>query len=183
MPAGEYWDYQLIQNYIYPRATYGEEPYASKLEGRSRRADPHVPAATRSTSWSSAARPTATGAFSAPATARRSRWTTGGSARCVVGVAAAPPGRNTAALRDSSRKLSTSPSKPTACSRAAPPRRGRRRRRRSTSHARGPAARVGPRPSGASTPSASVRSARVVGVHLRQVAERPQVRMVDQVPA
>src|ERR1700736_3362651 len=24
MPAGEYWDYQLIQNYIYPRATYGE---------------------------------------------------------------------------------------------------------------------------------------------------------------
>ena len=32
MPAGEYWDYQLIQNYIYPRATFGEEPYASKLE-------------------------------------------------------------------------------------------------------------------------------------------------------
>ncbi|HLZ26691.1 MAG TPA: UGSC family (seleno)protein [Chloroflexota bacterium] len=32
MPAGEYWDYQLIQNYIYPRATYGEEPYASKLK-------------------------------------------------------------------------------------------------------------------------------------------------------
>ena len=31
MPAGEYWDYQLIQNYIYPRATFGEEPYASKL--------------------------------------------------------------------------------------------------------------------------------------------------------
>jgi hypothetical protein len=31
MTAGEYWDYQLIQNYIYPRATYGEEPYASKL--------------------------------------------------------------------------------------------------------------------------------------------------------
>jgi hypothetical protein len=31
MPAAEYWDYQLIQNYIYPRATYGEEPYASKL--------------------------------------------------------------------------------------------------------------------------------------------------------
>ena len=36
MPAGEYWDYQLIQNYIYPRATYGEEPYASMLK-----ADPH----------------------------------------------------------------------------------------------------------------------------------------------
>jgi hypothetical protein len=32
MPAGEYWDYQLIQNYIYPRATFGEEPYASKLK-------------------------------------------------------------------------------------------------------------------------------------------------------
>jgi hypothetical protein len=32
MPAGEYWDYQLIQNYVYPRATYGEEPYASMLE-------------------------------------------------------------------------------------------------------------------------------------------------------
>jgi hypothetical protein len=31
MPAGEYWDYQLVQNYIYPRATYGEEPYASML--------------------------------------------------------------------------------------------------------------------------------------------------------
>jgi hypothetical protein len=32
MPAGEYWDYQLIQNYIYPRATFGEEPYAAKLK-------------------------------------------------------------------------------------------------------------------------------------------------------
>ena len=32
MPAGEYWDYQLIQNYIFPRATFGEEPYASKLK-------------------------------------------------------------------------------------------------------------------------------------------------------
>jgi hypothetical protein len=31
MPAAQYWDYQLIQNYIYPRATYGEEPYATKL--------------------------------------------------------------------------------------------------------------------------------------------------------
>jgi len=31
MEMEEYWDYQLIQNYIYPRATYGEEPYASKL--------------------------------------------------------------------------------------------------------------------------------------------------------
>jgi hypothetical protein len=32
MPAGEYWDLQLIQNYIYPRATFGEEPYASRLK-------------------------------------------------------------------------------------------------------------------------------------------------------
>jgi hypothetical protein len=32
MPAGEYWDYQLIQNYVYPRATYGEEPYATMLQ-------------------------------------------------------------------------------------------------------------------------------------------------------
>ncbi len=26
-----YWDYQLVQNYIYPRATFGEEPWASRL--------------------------------------------------------------------------------------------------------------------------------------------------------
>jgi hypothetical protein len=32
MKAGEYWDYQLIQNYVYPRATFGEEPWASKLK-------------------------------------------------------------------------------------------------------------------------------------------------------
>src|ERR671923_1344062 len=31
MPAGEYWDYQLVQNYIYPRATFGEEPWATRL--------------------------------------------------------------------------------------------------------------------------------------------------------
>ena len=31
MPADQYWDYQLVQNYIYPRATFGEEPWASKL--------------------------------------------------------------------------------------------------------------------------------------------------------
>jgi hypothetical protein len=31
LPAGEYWDYQLIQNYVYPRATFGEEPWASML--------------------------------------------------------------------------------------------------------------------------------------------------------
>lgn len=32
LPASEYWDYQLIQNYIYPRATFGEEPWAAKLK-------------------------------------------------------------------------------------------------------------------------------------------------------
>jgi len=32
MPAGQYWDYQLVQNYIYPRATFGEEPWASMLK-------------------------------------------------------------------------------------------------------------------------------------------------------
>src|SRR6266446_2013470 len=32
MPAGEFWDYQLVQNYLYPRATSGEEPWASKLK-------------------------------------------------------------------------------------------------------------------------------------------------------
>jgi hypothetical protein len=31
MPAGEYWDYQLVQNYLYPLATFGEEPWASRL--------------------------------------------------------------------------------------------------------------------------------------------------------
>jgi hypothetical protein len=31
MLAREYWDYQLVQNYIYPRATFGEEPWASRL--------------------------------------------------------------------------------------------------------------------------------------------------------
>ena len=32
LPASEYWDYQLVQNYLYPRATFGEEPWASKLK-------------------------------------------------------------------------------------------------------------------------------------------------------
>ncbi|MCB1742379.1 MAG: hypothetical protein KDK91_18535 [Gammaproteobacteria bacterium] len=31
MPAGEFWDYQLIQNYVYPRATFGEQPWANLL--------------------------------------------------------------------------------------------------------------------------------------------------------
>jgi len=49
MPASEYWDYQLVQNYLYPRATFGEEPWASKLKAAShelipmfRREDIHV---------------------------------------------------------------------------------------------------------------------------------------------
>jgi hypothetical protein len=32
MPAGRYWDLQLVQNYIYPRATFGQEPMAGKLK-------------------------------------------------------------------------------------------------------------------------------------------------------
>jgi len=31
MRADQYWDYQLIQNYVYPRATFGEEPWATRL--------------------------------------------------------------------------------------------------------------------------------------------------------
>lgn len=31
MPAGIYWDYQLIENYVYPRALNGVEPHATKL--------------------------------------------------------------------------------------------------------------------------------------------------------
>lgn len=31
IPSAEYWAYQLVQNYVYPRATFGEEPYASML--------------------------------------------------------------------------------------------------------------------------------------------------------
>jgi len=33
MKAGEYWDYQLVQNYKYPRATFGEPTWAAKLSG------------------------------------------------------------------------------------------------------------------------------------------------------
>jgi hypothetical protein len=32
LPAGRYWDLQLVQNYIYPRATFGEEPHAGNLK-------------------------------------------------------------------------------------------------------------------------------------------------------
>ena len=48
-PAGQYWDYQLVQNYLYPRATFGEEPWAGKLRAapdepipKFRREDIHV---------------------------------------------------------------------------------------------------------------------------------------------
>jgi hypothetical protein len=34
MKAGVYWDYQLVQNYRYPRATFGEEPFASNLKAK-----------------------------------------------------------------------------------------------------------------------------------------------------
>jgi hypothetical protein len=32
MPAGIYWDYQLVENYVYPRALRGAEPYATMLQ-------------------------------------------------------------------------------------------------------------------------------------------------------
>jgi len=32
MPADEFWDYQLAQNYLYPRATFGDEPWATRLQ-------------------------------------------------------------------------------------------------------------------------------------------------------
>ena len=32
MPAGRYWDLQLVQNYIYPWATFGREPEATKAK-------------------------------------------------------------------------------------------------------------------------------------------------------
>jgi hypothetical protein len=32
MPAARYWDLQLVQNYIYPWATFGTEPHASNLK-------------------------------------------------------------------------------------------------------------------------------------------------------
>lgn len=34
MPSERYWDLQLVQNYIYPRATFGEEPYVSRLQAQ-----------------------------------------------------------------------------------------------------------------------------------------------------
>ena len=34
MPAGRYWDLQLVQNYRYPWATFGREPLATKLKAK-----------------------------------------------------------------------------------------------------------------------------------------------------
>ena len=34
MPAGRYWDMQLVQNYIYPNATLGVEPLATRLKAK-----------------------------------------------------------------------------------------------------------------------------------------------------
>jgi len=42
MPAGRYWDLQLVQNYVYPWATFGQEPMATWLKARARRADPDL---------------------------------------------------------------------------------------------------------------------------------------------
>jgi hypothetical protein len=39
MRADVYWDYQLIENYVEPRALVGEEPYATMLEARD---DEHI---------------------------------------------------------------------------------------------------------------------------------------------
>ena len=35
MPAGVYWDYQLIENYVHPHALNGVEPHATKLKAAS----------------------------------------------------------------------------------------------------------------------------------------------------
>ena len=58
MPASEYWDYQLIQNYICPRATFGEELCAPKLKAllgeripTFRREDIHVEEGSMTLFW------------------------------------------------------------------------------------------------------------------------------------
>ena len=40
LPAGEYWSYQKVINYLYPRATFGEEPWATMLKAPP---DEHIP--------------------------------------------------------------------------------------------------------------------------------------------
>ena len=34
IPAGRYWDLQLVQNYVYPMATFGQQPMASWLKAK-----------------------------------------------------------------------------------------------------------------------------------------------------
>ena len=55
MPAGRYWDLQLVQNYVYPWATFGAGADGDVAQGR--RDEPiRIFRKTTSTSWSSAAR-------------------------------------------------------------------------------------------------------------------------------
>jgi hypothetical protein len=43
MPAGRYWDLQLVQNYVYPWATFGKEPYATWLKAGEHELINHFP--------------------------------------------------------------------------------------------------------------------------------------------
>ena len=45
MPAGRYWDLQLVQNYVYPWATFGKEPMASWLKAKEHENIHHFPEA------------------------------------------------------------------------------------------------------------------------------------------
>ena len=96
MPASEYWDYQLIQNYIYPRATFGEEPYAIEAQSRAGRNDPRCSSPRRFTSSWSAAKPTGTGASWVATIRRRYRWMRGGRPPCACSNRSR---RSTATLR------------------------------------------------------------------------------------
>jgi hypothetical protein len=44
MPAGRYWDLQLVQNYVYPWATFGQEPMATWLKAKPDELINHFPA-------------------------------------------------------------------------------------------------------------------------------------------
>jgi hypothetical protein len=43
MPAGRYWDLQLVQNYVYPWATFGQEPMATWLKAKDDELIRHFP--------------------------------------------------------------------------------------------------------------------------------------------
>jgi hypothetical protein len=43
MPAGRYWDLQLVQNYVYPWATFGKEPMATWLKAGEHELIRHFP--------------------------------------------------------------------------------------------------------------------------------------------